>query len=967
VAFKDDAGAHDLVGRDQELAVLAAFIEAVRSGTARTLIVSGDAGVGKTALVEQACAAAGTDVVIVKGAALPLAGQEVPYLGLRAALRSAPAALAAPLFSSATHVPLPDAALRIDEWISAVADEQPVLLVIDDLQWVDQDSLDVLMYLAAGPPNRRFGLVCTLRTGQLGEAHGLHTWLADLRRLPGVRLCTLPALDRPGTEAQLGQLLGSPPGQSLVTEIFRHSGGNPYFNLLLSEGLATGSAQLPPGFPVDLRQAVLRSWRGLPEEVRNLTRILAVGGRAISGGDLESIAAMDSLQGVVPQLLRTATEAGILDLEPDGTYWFHHPLIAEVLEQGLSADERKRWHAAFCVLYENQFRDHPGGDRLTALADHYYLAGNVDEAFRWAVAAADAAARSGASGDALRMLQRAVSLWKQARSPNIRLRELWDRVRTEAFAAGAFAAELEAVEELLASLDTVREPLAAAELRVRRMHLRWSLGHAFFTAEDVNEAVRLSAVQPGSWQHAFALAELAHSSQWHVRSGDDTVAVQALKLARASGHPRAMAYALTSSAMAAVFGERPDEAVRLAYEAAADALAARDFWAYVHAYAWVGNAQETWASARYADLMRAGRRELAAHGAPHAYMSKLAADEAASYLAAGDWQRTQEALRTVRSFDPGPMGDVSGRLTAARLAALQGRVLEARAQLARAEEVNQDTAAFVNLNVAAVRAEVEAAGGYPEKSFEAAMAGATRPGPPPTMCEWLVPLAARALADRAGQARDSGSPTAGLVAASRRLKEEFPEVLREPGVQSTLYRSQLVAFSLLYTAELGRADFSPANGEQWAAAAEAFRIGALPWEEVYCCRRAAEVLLTGGEAHRSLAAGLLRHGLSLAIALNAIPHRDALERLAVHARVPVVPVGSGNGERGGLPGLTPRESAVLNHVMAGRTYREIAEALVISEKTVSSHISSLLRKTGAANRVDLARLAAAKAVTRSSG
>ncbi len=93
------------------------------------------------------------------------------------------------------------------------------------------------------------------------------------------------------------------------------------------------------------------------------------------------------------------------------------------------------------------------------------------------------------------------------------------------------------MEELLASLDTVREPLAAAELRVRRMHLRWSLGHAFFTAEDVNEAVRLSAVQPGSWQHAFALAELAHASQWHVRSGVDAVAVQALKLARASGHP----------------------------------------------------------------------------------------------------------------------------------------------------------------------------------------------------------------------------------------------------------------------------------------------------------------------------------------------------------------------------------------------------------------------------------------------
>ncbi len=59
----------------------------------------------------------------------------------------------------------------------------------------------------------------------------------------------------------------------------------------------------------------------------------------------------------------------------------------------------------------------------------------------------------------------------------------------------------------------------------------------------------------------------------------------------------------------------------------------------------------------------------------------------------------------------------------------------------------------------------------------------------------------------------------------------------------------------------------------------------------------------------------------------------------------------------GLPGLTTREREILAHVVAGRTYREIARALVISEKTVSSHISNLLRKTGADNRVDLSRLA----------
>jgi RNA polymerase sigma factor (sigma-70 family) len=60
---------------------------------------------------------------------------------------------------------------------------------------------------------------------------------------------------------------------------------------------------------------------------------------------------------------------------------------------------------------------------------------------------------------------------------------------------------------------------------------------------------------------------------------------------------------------------------------------------------------------------------------------------------------------------------------------------------------------------------------------------------------------------------------------------------------------------------------------------------------------------------------------------------------------------------GAIPGLTPREREILTRVVAGRTYSEIARELVISEKTVSSHISNLLRKTGTSNRFDLSRLA----------
>jgi DNA-binding CsgD family transcriptional regulator len=79
--------------------------------------------------------------------------------------------------------------------------------------------------------------------------------------------------------------------------------------------------------------------------------------------------------------------------------------------------------------------------------------------------------------------------------------------------------------------------------------------------------------------------------------------------------------------------------------------------------------------------------------------------------------------------------------------------------------------------------------------------------------------------------------------------------------------------------------------------------------------------------------------------------------LAETARIPLDRVTEAPTARVVPYSLTPREREILDHVIAGRTYSEIARALVISEKTVSSHISNLLRKTGTANRVDLARLA----------
>lgn len=694
---------------------------------------------------------------------------------------------------------------------------------------------------------------------------------------------------------------------------------------------------------------------------------MAVGGRPLSSPDLAAVSRLDgSHDGVLPPL-QEAAAAGILECgAAEALWWFHHPLIAEVLQQGLDGDSRRHWHALFAAHGEAHppdtaglWPDGSGGSEwIAALADHHFNSGHAADAYRWALRGAAAAGQAGGGAETLRLLRRALALHGELpEAPESKL-ELWQRLRDAAEQAGAAETELEAIEALLAGMDRTGQPLEVADLLVRRMLLRMSTGREFLSPAAVEEAVELTRAHPGSWQHAYALAEQAHAALWRDDPAAPELAARALEKARAAGSPRALSFALTANSMAALFAGQEEAALQLASAAADAAAQARDFWAMVHAVMWQANATEAWTGQAFAELMRSARERLSGLGAPHSYLAQLAADEASSYLAVGQWRECLAALRIALGSDPGGMGDVCARLTAARLAAWQGRQSEAEAHLARGEELFPPSSTFTNLCFDAVRAEVFLAAGRPADSYSAAMAGLAAEGQPPTMCEWLVPLAARALADQVQAARDDGLPTAQLLADVGRLQLRFPAALHEPGSDTPLHQAQVVAFDALYQAELGRARAGAGNAAQWSDAANACGAAALGWEEAYSCLRAAESLLLHGHAGRQQAVAVLRRGLLLATGLQANPLLERLNALATGARITSgtgpAPNGAGAAR---LQGLTPREGEVLELVIAGFSYSEIAVELVVSQKTVSTHISNLLRKSGAANRVDLARLA----------
>ena len=936
-----------LAGRLLEQDRLGALLDLAAGGEAQTILVAGSAGVGKTTLVTATTSPRGA--LVATGTCLPLVSVTVPFMAIRAAMASVPAAVGnSP--DAMTVVAGDEAAVpgRFDAWLDRLCANAPVVLVIEDLHWADQFTLDTLMYVIAGPALRRLAIVLTVRHDELGDGHRLQRWLADVSRLPRFAEVTLGPFDRLETADQLAGLLGEVPPQALVEDVFRRSGGNPLLTRLLTAGLAPDARRVPDTIPANLRSAVLHSWFGLERRARELVTILAIGSRPMHPAELAVVAREDAA--TVSEHLNAAVDAGVLETGRDGTFWFRHPLNAEVLEDAVPADDRARWHAAFAELLEADFSDVPRAG-AGVVAEHLFRASDLPAAYRWALRAAAWHHTQGEHAESLQMLRRAVTLRETVDAAES-VDDLLVQIRVAAANAGAQEEELQAVDTILARSSPVSQPLQVAELLVRRTHLRFLTGRPLPDQADLRDAVRLSASEPTSREHAFALAELAQAELWHGNEDGFEHARKALVLARSADDDRALTFALLANSNAAMSDGDAVTGLRLAEEAIEAGLRSRDWWGCTVAILWRGNCTDIWSSTAHRDGLASGRELLVRAGAPHAYVAYLASAEALTLLITGDWQECAARLRECLASYPGVLGDVQARLASARLAVWQGRQSEAEQHLARADEIMAHDSQAFQFDV--VRAEVRLGAHDPEGAYLAALSGLSVPGVAPDMCEWLVPLAARGLADRAQAVRDGGgSPTIELSHADE-LEAAHPAVLRDYGlVASPTYERTCQALDSLYAAELSRTRAEPGEGALWRIAVDGLESAGLPWEAAYACKRGAEALLSH-DRDRVGGTALLRRGLSRAEALAAEPLIGELQALALRARVSTRQAVPAMGEATSGIRVTSREREILALLVSGRTYGEIARELVISEKTVSSHISNLLAKTGTSNRVELA-------------
>jgi DNA-binding CsgD family transcriptional regulator len=447
-----------------------------------------------------------------------------------------------------------------------------------------------------------------------------------------------------------------------------------------------------------------------------------------------------------------------------------------------------------------------------------------------------------------------------------------------------------------------------------------------------------------------ALAWLGHLETWHGnRDGAVDLIEEAGRVARAVGSARALAWALCTRSFVRDDPERNlAQALRaheLALEVGDPMLIGVTGNAANNCHEGQGRRREA------AELRLATYRWLRERGSIHDAMWAGPQSALADLLDLGRWDEVRDVLRELLSCRHSPAEGAQVRGIAAQLAYRSGDADAGRAHLARARELVPGPWGVGDV-LSYVESEALWADGEPRE----ALACAVRQVPEWCRVAWdgadqVVAFAARAAADLAERpgCRDEARA---LLEQVEDLRGVEPPLFTPAGPADVLHP----AYGALFAAERTRCRGDPHPAPTWRSAVAACHRAGLVWDEALSAYQLARALLAE-RGSRGEAASALRRAWHIATTLGAAPILHDVETLARQAHLPLAEPDPTPVAPDGVPGLTPREREVLSHLVAGRTYAEIAHALVISEKTVSVHVSNLLRKTGTSSRIELAELA----------
>ncbi|MET8989581.1 BTAD domain-containing putative transcriptional regulator [Nonomuraea wenchangensis] len=428
------------VGREAELsALVTAATEAAADG-ARIALVTGEAGLGKSTLLEHLGRRLERDGWLVAVGHCPEVDGAPPAWAWTEALSAVAAVTSpgefagdlAPLLTDAEPVDADATAGRfrlrqaVWKWLAAVAARRPVAVVLDDLHWADAATLELL----GGGLGLRAPIL-VVAAYRADESGHLTETLASLARATPLRLA-LPGLD----DAAVAELVRTEceADEQTIAGIAERTGGNPFYvresaRLLNGEGALVALSEVPEG----VRDVLRRRFARLPEGGVSILRLAAVAGRESSVDVL--VKAADTDEDGVMDALDAGVIAGLLNEPAPGRVRFVHALVRDTLIADLSRLRTARMHARIAAALE-------GGDDIAALAHHYARAGSP-KAVGYCVQAAELAEARYAHDVAAALLTDAVA---NATGPEERV-ELLGRLLRAQVRAGAVAAARETRRE----------------------------------------------------------------------------------------------------------------------------------------------------------------------------------------------------------------------------------------------------------------------------------------------------------------------------------------------------------------------------------------------------------------------------------------------------------------------------------------------------------------------------------------
>ena len=562
----DGVGAAGLIGRDAALEVLDDAVAAARSGRGRLLLVSGDAGIGKTALAAELLhRAARPGTVTVWAACSPGLGAPAywPWVqALRGVARQVPGhPLPGPLarltgdLQHGVELPDPGRADRarfqlfdaLAGYFTEVARAVPLVLIIDDLHWADEPSLLAGQFVAERLPSAGILLVGTYRDVEAGPA------LREMAR--GAQLLSLRGLDQAGIGELMARVHRASGGEAISEEVARavwqRTGGNPFFARELTR-LLPADRGAAPGIPEGVRDILARRLELLSTECRTLLGYAALLGSPFEADVLAQL--HGGSHGRTVDLLEQASAHRIvLRLPgPAAHYRFVHDLFRETVAHSLGGAEREGHHLALArVLIDRAAHGRPVP--AARIAEQLCAAGlpAAPDAVRFALRAAAEATSQLAYEDACDHLERARAAAESSEDVQASDHlEVLIRLGDASHAAGRADASREALLAGSMLARHVGDPVATARcaLGLHRLGVRAGFQDPATTAllDEAAAALPESAL---SWRAQVLAAIVRHRHHHRLRQDalGTELAERALALARAHGDPGVLATCLLAA------------------------------------------------------------------------------------------------------------------------------------------------------------------------------------------------------------------------------------------------------------------------------------------------------------------------------------------------------------------------------------------------------------------------------------